>query len=247
MTKKCPGADNDRGTYSVVISVSLKPAFYLLFLSVSCCLAQQKNDNPDFYLSTLKKKLNVILEAAQFEAGDTIADVGAGLGWFDAAIGIYRDSLVFYLEDIDSAFVKNERLTEAISTFSKFRGSRIECRYHWVIGDEKSTGLPDGFVDKVLLIDTYHHIQYREDMIRDIVRILKPNGELVVMEPVGRKRGQIYKGCFSVIFTPEEIISSFSAHGLIHLKTLKTVKSTRKRVRVFVFARQLAGSEFSQQ
>lgn len=217
--------------------MSLKPTIYLLLLSVSGVIAQQKTDSPDFYLSTHKKKLNVILEAAAFNPGDTVADIGAGLGWFDAAIGIYHDSLVFYLEDIDSGFVKKERLTEAIAAFRKVRGSTIHCQYHWVIGQEKSTTLPDEFVDKVLLIDTYHHIRYREDMIRDILRILKPNGKLIVMEPVGRKPGQIYKGCFSVIYTPDEIISSFSAHGLIHQKTLKSVKSTRKRVRVFVFAR----------
>lgn len=222
---------------NVHVFVSFKPTIYLLLLSVSSAIAQQKNDNPDFYLSTLKKKLKVILEAAQFEPGDTIADIGAGLGWFDAAIGIHRDSLVFYLEDIDSVFISHERLTDAIAAFSKVKGGSIKCQYHWVIGHEKSTTIPDEFVEKVLLIDTYHHIQYRDDMIRDILRILKPNGKLIVMEPVGRKPGQIYKGCFSIIYTPDEIISAFSAHGFIHQKTFTTVKSTRRRVRVFVFAR----------
>ena len=210
----------------------------LIVVSTHQVSAQQnRNDNPEFFLSTQKKKLAVILAASQFKPGDRIVDIGAGLGWFDAAIGIHTDSLSFYLEEIDSSYIKNERLNEALAVYEKVKGAPITCSYKWAIGEEKSTNLPEISFDKILLIDTYHHIEHRDEMIRNMASILKPGGKLIVMEPIARKRGDIYKGCYSVVFTPSEIISSFIEKGFMHERTLKTVKSTRKRVRVFVFSK----------
>jgi ubiquinone/menaquinone biosynthesis C-methylase UbiE len=86
-----------------------------------------------------------------------------------------------------------------------------------------------------LLIDTFHHIEHRDEMLHDMKSILKPGGKLIVNEPIARKSGDIYKGCHTRVYTPEEIISSFAANGLRLEKTYKTVKSSRNRVRVFVF------------
>lgn len=209
--------------------------FYILFILcfLSQAVAGQKNDNPAFYLSTLKKKLAVILEAGQFKAGDRVADIGAGNGWFAAALGIYIDSVTFILEDIDS--VSNAKFEEAMAAYQKKRGEEFTSTYRWVIGKEKSTTLAKASVDKILLIDTYHHIEHRQEMIRDLANILRPEGKLIVMEPIARNDGEIYKGCNVPIYTPETIVSSFTSAGFIRERTLKTVKSTRKRVRVFVF------------
>src|SRR5687767_11131947 len=101
--------------------------------------AQRKDHNtPEFFLSTLKKKLGVILEAGEFKPGEQIADIGAGLGWFDAALGIHADSLSFVMEEIDSSFIKDGRFQQALAASEKIKGSPISCKYRWAIGNEKS-------------------------------------------------------------------------------------------------------------
>jgi hypothetical protein len=62
----------------------------LVLLWVTGCSAQ-RNDTPEFFLNIKKKRLAVILQAAGFQAGDTIVDIGSGNGWFDAALGIRKD------------------------------------------------------------------------------------------------------------------------------------------------------------
>jgi ubiquinone/menaquinone biosynthesis C-methylase UbiE len=187
------------------------------------CLAQ-RDDAPEFYLRTKKKKIAVIL-----------ADIGSGEGWLDAAFGIYKDSLRFYLQDIDSAYIKKGRLSEALKSYSHIKGKSITCRYVQAVGTEKNTNLPSSYFDKVLLIDTYHHFSFPDEMITDLKRILKPEGKLIVNEVIARKPGDVYKPCRTVIYTQDQVISSFHRNGFRLGRIFKTVNSNGKKVRVFTF------------
>jgi ubiquinone/menaquinone biosynthesis C-methylase UbiE len=97
--------------------------------------------------------------------------------------------------------------------------------------------LPDTTFDKVLLIDTYHHFQNRDEMIRDVFRILKPGGKLIVNEPVGGKPGVIYKPCNSLIETPDELISYIRERGFELERMFDNGRSGGEKVKVFVFGR----------
>jgi ubiquinone/menaquinone biosynthesis C-methylase UbiE len=209
----------------------------VLLLVINSTSKAQRHDHPSHYLKSVSNKLMVFLEAADFQPGESIADIGAGNGWFDAAIGIYEDSLNFVLEEIDSSFVKESRLNEAVIAYAAVKGRPITCHYTQVIGTQKSTQLPDKKFDKVILIDTYHHLQHRDEMIEDIKRILRPGGKLIIYEPVGKKNGEIFKPCHSMIYTSEEIISSFVHKGLRFERSLVGGKTARKRTLVFVFSR----------
>lgn len=177
----------------------------------------------------------MILKAADFQSGEHIADVGSGNGWFDAAIGIFEDSLSFVLEEIDSSFIKNGRLKEALLEYAKIKGRTITCSYNRAIGTEKSTNLPVSSFDKVLLIDTYHHFRYQDEMIKDIFRILRPEGKLIVYEQIAKKEGEIFKACNSLIFTTDEIISSFREGGFQLDTNADFDKPVRKGAKLFVF------------
>lgn len=207
----------------------------ILALALSQQLQAQRHDNPSHYLKSAARRLPIILKSAEFKAGEQVADIGAGSGWFDAAIGIYQDSLTFVLEDIDSSFIRESRLNETLSAYSKVKGTPINCIYTQVIGTEKSSTLASSQFDKVLLIDTYHHLRFRQEMIDDIFRILRTGGRLVVYEPVGKTNGEVFKPCNSPLFTAEEIISSFQGKGLRLERSDKGTKTAGKRAKVFVF------------
>src|SRR5258708_3121714 len=198
------------------------------------CWAQSKQ-SPEFFLKVKRKKIDVILRAADFHTNDVIADGGAAEGWLDAGIAVYRNDLHFYMEDIDSAFIKEKKLQEAVEAYSKIKGGPLSCTFTQSVGNEKSTLLPENYFDKVLLIDTFHHLDCRNDLIADLHRIMKGNGKIVVYELLARKVGQHFRYCKKIIYTREQIIDAFVRNGFRLDQIYKTVNSNRTKVRVFTF------------
>jgi len=204
---------------------------------VACSLQAQRKNTPEAYFKVKRKKVDVILRAANIQKHDVVADIGSGEGWLDAAFGIYVDSAQFYLEDIDSSLVKSKKLTEALTAFGNMRGKPISSVYRRTIGTEKATGLPANTFDKVLLIDSFHHFNFREEMLADLFRILKAGGKLVVYDPVARKEGEKYRLCKKKIYTESQITDAMSKAGFTPGPIFKTVNSVGSRVRTFTFTR----------
>jgi ubiquinone/menaquinone biosynthesis C-methylase UbiE len=208
----------------------------LLFFAGS--LQAQRKNTPEAYFKIKRKKVDVILRAARIEKHDVVADVGSGEGWLDAAFGVYVDSVQFYLEDIDSSLMTNKKLTEALTAYSNLRGKPISSVYRRATGSDKSTGLPVNTFDKVLLIDSFHHFTFRDEMLADLFRILKMGGKLVVYDPVARREGAKYKLCKKKIYTEKQITDAFVQAGFAIGPILKTVNSARTRVRAFIFMKR---------
>jgi len=51
---------------------------------------------------------------------------------------------------------------------------------HTVQADARQTGLPDASFDDALLSDALHHIEDHEELLREIDRLLRPGGRLLV-------------------------------------------------------------------
>ena len=51
-----------------------------------------------------------------------------------------------------------------------------------VLGEDRTSNLPDDSVDIVFHSDAYHHFEYPEDMIRDLARVLVDGGEMYVLD-----------------------------------------------------------------
>src|SRR6267154_1364263 len=113
--------------------------FFSAIIFATSSFAQRSNNFPDLYLAGKKKKIGIVLKAADFRPNEIVADIGSGEGWFDVALGIQADSLHFYLEDIDSSFIKSGKLQEAITSYSKLRTTPMTCTYIQTIGSKKST------------------------------------------------------------------------------------------------------------
>jgi ubiquinone/menaquinone biosynthesis C-methylase UbiE len=136
---------------------------------------------------------------------------------------------------LDSSNLRTERLKEALDIYEQVKGKPITCSYTPLVGTPSGTNLPDNFCNKILLMDTYHHLVYRDPMIRDMARILKRDGKLIVYEPLARKPKELMKACGSEVFTQEHLISSFESNGFHLDKIYRTANNNRKKVRVFTF------------
>ena len=115
------------------------------------------------------------------------------------------DSLVFYLQDIDSTCLTESNLRLTTSQIYSVSGQTCSAKFVSVIGTEEDTKLPDG-LDKVIMENTLHELTYPEKTLSDIRKSLKKSGFLFVEDFIARKSGQRHRGCKKVLYTEEELV-----------------------------------------
>ena len=114
------------------------------------------------------------LTAIGIARGATVADIGAGAGYFTWRLAErVGPAGKVYANDIQPAMLELLR-------------KNIEGRHlpnvETVLGAEDDPRLPAGRVDLVLLVDVYHEFSEPEKMLRKIRESLKSDGRLVLLE-----------------------------------------------------------------
>lgn len=113
-----------------------------------------------------------ILDALDLEAGDRVADVGAGTGLFVELIAdrVGAGGKVIAV-DISPSLIEHMR--------GRFAGrGEVEI----VASEETSTRLEPSSVGKIFTSDTYHHFTYYREMLASIHQALTPSGELMILD-----------------------------------------------------------------
>jgi ubiquinone/menaquinone biosynthesis C-methylase UbiE len=108
------------------------------------------------------------LDAARLERGMRVADYGCGPGSFAVAAAetVGEDGKVYAI-DINPLAVESAQQRAV-----KKGLDNVET----IVVHGYDTGIEASTVDRVLLIDTIHHIQEPDALFREVRRILKPNG-----------------------------------------------------------------------
>lgn len=106
--------------------------------------------------------------------GSTVADVGAGVGYFTwrlaQRVGPHGK---VYANDIQP---------EMLARLKKNMAERGLTNVQAVLGSEDDPRLPPGKIDLVLLVDVYHEFSKPQEMLQKIRESLKPDGRLVLLE-----------------------------------------------------------------
>jgi SAM-dependent methyltransferase len=115
-----------------------------------------------------------VLDALKIPEGATVADVGAGTGYFTWRLAqrVGPKGRV-YAVDVQ------QRMLDMLAGQLKQRNLR---NVELVLGGVRDPRLPEGAVDLELLVDVYHEFSEPEAMIGALRRALKPDGRLVLIE-----------------------------------------------------------------
>ena len=141
-----------------------------------------------------------VIEALGVQPGQTVADVGAGTGYFTVRLAQSTRAKTVYAVDIEQSMVEYTR-------------NRVEAaglnNVVTVLAGSDRTNLPEP-VDLVLIVDTYHHIPDRVAYFTRLREDLQPLGRLAIIDftkdsPTGPP--------VEFRFTPEQITGELERAG----------------------------------
>jgi ubiquinone/menaquinone biosynthesis C-methylase UbiE len=126
-----------------------------------------------------------VVEALQLRAGDRVADVGSGGGYFTFRLAkAVGPTGHVYAVDVDEGmndYIAGRARDEGVSNVST-----ILARYEDPL-------LPEAGVDLLFTSNTYHHIHDRPAYFRNVRRYLRPGGRVAILDFAG-------KGWFDSLF-----------------------------------------------
>ncbi len=171
--------------------------------------------------------LNDEIEAYNLNGIDTLVDIGCNWGFMTEFIEYKYPSMYFILEDLPefTNYVKNKQMNTQSCVSKTLRG--MKKKYQFVAGFEDSIPLPSNSYKKVLCRKTVHEFTNVEKMVSELTRILKNDGELIIVEPEPFEGHEYDKYCKRKHLTTEEIIKIFSK-----LKLVKSYKIPYKEGKI---------------
>ncbi len=113
-----------------------------------------------------------VIDTLGFRAGQAVADIGAGTGYFSMRLAQLPAALTVYAVDIEPSMVQ----------YLKERA--VKAGLHNVMPVQASADSPNlpAPVDAVLVVDTYHHIANRVEYFRKLRASFKPSGRLAIID-----------------------------------------------------------------
>lgn len=123
------------------------------------------------------------IDAIEFNKGEVVADIGAGNGNIVAMLSVITDSLIFYIQDIDTGVCNQKNFNEILDYYQKIKKRPITNKFVVINGTDTETGLPNDIFDKIMMMWTYQYLKNPRKFLTDIKGKLKENGILYVINP----------------------------------------------------------------
>ncbi len=121
-----------------------------------------------------EERPDLVLAALELQPGMTVADIGAGSGYYSWRMGEkVGPGGTVYAVDVQP---------EMIALLRRQMAQRGAANVKPVLGTAADPRLPAGKLDLVLMVDVYHELEYPYEMLGAIARALKPGGRLVFVE-----------------------------------------------------------------
>jgi arsenite methyltransferase len=143
-----------------------------------------------------------VLRALELEPTMTVADVGAGTGYFSARLARAVPQGEVIATDLEPDMVR----------FVSERARREQLpNLRAVLATQVASGLTPSSVDRILVVHVWHHLPGRSEYARGLSTALRPGGRLFVVDfSPGADRGPPA----SMRLAPEVIIAELESAGL---------------------------------
>jgi precorrin-6B methylase 2 len=154
-----------------------------------------------------------VIDALELHGGETVADLGAGSGYFTFRIapkvGSRGKVLAVEIQD------------EMIETLRRRAKEQKITNVAIVKGSESDPHLPAHGVDVVLMVDVYHELAYPFEVMSAVRKALRPGGRVVFVEYRKEDPKVAIKELHKM--SVEQLEKEMQAVGLIRLRTVETL------------------------
>lgn len=147
------------------------------------------------------QKPHEVVMALDLKPSETIADIGAGTGYF--ARRFARHVAEVYAVDIDEKLLKMAQ-------------DGAPPNFETILAAPDDPRLPDKSVDTIFFCDVLHHIQNRPAYYKKLAKALKPGGRIVIIDFY--KRPSPVGPPVSMKLTEMEVVRELKSAGF-HLTT----------------------------
>lgn len=148
------------------------------------------------------------IAALDLKPTDTVADIGAGTGYFS-----FRMSPLVPQGKVLAVDIQPEML-EMIEALKREKGiTNVEP----VLGTVSDPKLGRSRVDLALMVDAYHEFEYPKEMMQSLVQALKPGGRVVLLEYRGENPLIAIKPLHKM--TQQQVRKEMAAVGLVWQET----------------------------
>jgi arsenite methyltransferase len=120
------------------------------------------------------QKPHEVLKALDIKGGEVIADIGAGSGYFTFRLAhhVGNNGRVYAIDvSPDMILHLNRRIRD-------LKASNV----HAILADPDDPLLAERSVDRFFFCDSWHHIENQTKYLSQIKKILKPGGEIVMID-----------------------------------------------------------------
>jgi ubiquinone/menaquinone biosynthesis C-methylase UbiE len=165
-----------------------------------------------------------LIAALRFKPGQTVADIGAGTGYFSRPIArlVAPGGAVLAVE------IQPEMLQLLTNTAVQAGITNIRP----VLGTITNPALPAASVDLAFMVDVYHEFDHPHEMMQGICRALKPGGRVVFVEFRGEDPDVPIKPLHKM--TEAQLLKEMAVHPLEHVETLRVLP----RQHIVIFRRK---------
>jgi ubiquinone/menaquinone biosynthesis C-methylase UbiE len=120
-----------------------------------------------------EESVSLAIENLPVTSASVVADLGAGSGYYTFRIAQkVPDGKVYAVEIQDEAiqYLQNRSKELGFENVLAIKGS------------ETAPNLPDNSIDLIIMVDVYHELEYPVEMLAAILKSLKPDGKLLLIE-----------------------------------------------------------------
>ncbi|MBC7650446.1 MAG: class I SAM-dependent methyltransferase, partial [Deinococcales bacterium] len=121
----------------------------------------------------IEENTNAAIEAIDVAPNAVIADIGAGTGYYSFRLAKKVPNGKVYAVDIQDEMIDMLKQKKA-----QIKDSVVEI----VKSSIKSLNLPDNSVDLAVMVDVYHELEYPQEMLLALKKVLKSTGKILLIE-----------------------------------------------------------------
>ena len=160
-----------------------------------------------------EERPDIVLNALELKANMTVADIGAGTGFYTWRIAhrVGAGGMV-YAVDVQQEMIK------ALEQQMARRGA---ATVRPVLGTSADPKLPPNSLDLALMVDVYHEFDQPYEMLAAIVRAVKPGGRVAFVEFRANDPQVPIKASHTM--TEEQVRREAAVHSLVWIATTRNL------------------------